>query len=116
MHSAIVWTRVLPVVLRYQTELAAAVSAAQSAGVDFEDTWAQLQEFVGLVDELRAAADVIGVEEVKSHPDSERMAIHIRDVVIPAMERARRAADALESQMPADQWPLPTYAEMLFER
>jgi glutamine synthetase type III len=29
------------------------------------------------------------------------------------MEAARDAADALERIVPADLWPLPTYAEML---
>jgi glutamine synthetase len=109
-------TAVLPVSLSYQTELAEAVSAAQAAGVDFEDTWAQLQELVGLVDELRNAADAIESAEVKKEEDPERLATHIRDVLVPAMERARRAADKLETRVPANLWPLPTYAEMLFER
>ena len=37
-----------------------------------------------------------------------------RDVVIPAMQVVREAADGLEMVMDADLWPLPTYAEMLF--
>ena len=109
-------TAVLPEALRYQTELAGAVSAAQAAGVDFEDTWGQLQEFVGFVDELRHGIDAVAATQEASYPDSERLAVHIREVLIPAMERARQAADALEERIPADRWPLPTYAEMLFER
>ena len=84
--------------------------------MDFEDTWAQLQEFVALVDELRNATDAIAAAETKEQTDPERMATHIRDVLIPAMERARRAADTLETRVPAEVWPLPTYAEMLFDR
>jgi glutamine synthetase type III len=32
------------------------------------------------------------------------------------MQQARACADALERYMPDDLWPLPTYAEMLFNR
>ncbi len=39
-----------------------------------------------------------------------------RDVVIPAMNAVREVADQLEAIVPADLWPLPTYAEMLFVR
>jgi glutamine synthetase type III len=32
------------------------------------------------------------------------------------MERSRKAADALEEELPQNLWPLPTYTEMLFLR
>jgi glutamine synthetase len=38
---------------------------------------------------------------------------HSHQSLVPAMEAARDAADALERIVPADLWPLPTYAEML---
>jgi glutamine synthetase len=109
-------TQVLPAALRYQTEVAQAVSTAQAAGVDFEDTWGQLHRLVQMVDELRAAAESVAEFEVEGFEDSERRALHCRDKVIPAMERARDAADALEQVIPENLWTLPTYAEMLFQR
>jgi glutamine synthetase len=38
----------------------------------------------------------------------------MRDNVIPAMNRVRVAADALERITAHDHWPLPSYREMLF--
>jgi glutamine synthetase len=38
----------------------------------------------------------------------------MRDKVVPAMTALREAGDALETVVPADMWPLPTYREMLF--
>ena len=32
------------------------------------------------------------------------------------MERARRVSDTLEAVIPDDLWPLPNYAQMLFQR
>ena len=46
----------------------------------------------------------------KSH---EKAMNHSHQSLVPAMEAAREAADALERIVPADLWPLPTYAEML---
>ena len=41
-------------------------------------------------------------------------ALHYRDHVLPAMSKVRVAADALETVVSDELWPLPTYQEMLF--
>jgi glutamine synthetase len=38
----------------------------------------------------------------------------MRDSVVVAMVKLRECSDALERRMPADHWPLPTYADLLF--
>jgi glutamine synthetase len=109
---------VLPAALRYQTEVAQAVATAQAAGVDFEDTWGQLHQLVQMTDELRAAAEAVAADEAETQgiEDSERQALHCRDNLVPAMERARAAADAVEGVIPDNLWTLPTYAQLLFQR
>jgi glutamine synthetase len=109
---------ILPAAMRYQTELAQTVASTQAAGADFEDAWGQLQETVRRVDELRAATAAVAREEQEAHhiQDPERRSLHCRDRVLPAMVRARAGSDALEQNIPADLWTLPTYAQMLFER
>ncbi|MCZ6611102.1 MAG: glutamine synthetase type III, partial [Planctomycetota bacterium] len=109
-------TQVMPAALRHQTELAEAVAATQAAGVDCESTRAGLQELVDMIDELREATQAVQQAETHQLTDSQRQARHIRDSLIPAMDRARAASDALESVIPADLWTLPTYGEMLFLR
>ncbi len=109
-------THVLPAALRAQTELAETVASTQSAGIDCPDTEKQLGEFVEMVSELRLALDGVEKAETTRASDRDRHARQVRDVLIPAMERARRASDALEQVVPDDVWPFPTYAEMLFVR
>ncbi|MCH8152489.1 MAG: glutamine synthetase III [Planctomycetes bacterium] len=109
-------TQVLPAALRHQTEVAEAVAATQAAGVDCENTRAGLQELVDMIDGLRDATQAVHQAETHQLTNSERQARHIRDTLIPAMDRARAASDALESVIPADLWTLPTYGEMLFLR
>jgi len=38
---------------------------------------------------------------------------YTRDVVIPAMNAVRAAADMLETIVGASHWPMPTYQELL---
>ena len=113
---AMLRTRVLPAAIRYQTELANAVAATQAAGVDFEDSWGDLHSTVLKVDELRASIEAVAQAESEHEGDLERQAMRTRDKLIPAMNRARAASDALEAVVPDDFWTLPTYSEMLFQR
>ena len=46
--------------------------------------------------------------------DVQQAAQYYHDTVIAAMDAARAVADALETQVAASDWPLPTYGEMLF--
>jgi glutamine synthetase len=39
---------------------------------------------------------------------------HAQQALLPAMDAVRIAADALESVVADDLWPLPTYQEMLY--
>ena len=74
-----------------------------------------LDEITTLTDELRRrTAKLEKVLAHESNGTAEQHAKHIRDSVIPAMTALRETGDALESQIPHETWPLPTYREMLF--
>jgi len=112
--QSMVRTAVLPCALRFQAELADVVGATQGCDIECPGTAAQLREVVGLSEGLRAA---IGKVEKAEHCDShdpEKEARHYRDVLVPAMLEVRKLCDGLEKIMPADLYPLPTYAELLF--
>ncbi|MCK4303954.1 MAG: glutamine synthetase III [Candidatus Eisenbacteria sp.] len=114
--SGILKTQVLPAAIRYQTELAEAAAATRSAGLECPDTEAQLKSLIGTIHEFRTATETIETASTSNSPDIEAQARQVRDELIPAMERVRTLADALERVIPDDLWPLPTYAEMLFVR
>jgi len=114
MMISIARTQVLPAALRHQERVAGAVAAAQAAGAGSPPQVSALKEFVGMVNELREA--IAELERVAAHYEDEplRHAQQIKREVKPAMELVRAAADALESHVSADLWPLPTYRELLF--
>ncbi|MBF0330357.1 MAG: glutamine synthetase III [Candidatus Omnitrophica bacterium] len=97
-------TQILPAAFQYQMSLADAVKSFDAAGVSNKTAKASLVEVSTLVDDLAAGVKAIDAA-VEAH-DALKMK--------KAMLDARAAADALEGIVPADLWPLPTYAEMLF--
>ena len=46
--------------------------------------------------------------------EAEAEDVAMKDGVLPVMAEVRAACDALEKEVPADLWPLPTYRDMLF--
>jgi glutamine synthetase len=112
--QSMVRTAILPCALRFQAELADVVGATQACDIDCPGTAAQLREVVGMVESLRAAVAKVEKAEAFEGHDAEKEARHYRDVLLPAMMETRRICDSLEKIMPADLYPLPTYAELLF--
>jgi len=106
-------TLILPAALRYQGELAE--TAANLSRVGREPDLRTLDRVSECTTELCTAIDEL--RGVLDHPHDRptlEVARYMCDVVLPAMERVRAAADSLEEVVADDLWPLPTYQEMLF--
>ena len=106
-------TQVFPAGARYMAELLAIVKDAKDIGQRCDRLAGTLHDVTAMVESLQSTIEDLVTAERWS---GENHAEHIRDSLLPAMERARATADALESVVPEDLWPLPTYAEMLFIR
>jgi glutamine synthetase len=106
-------TLILPAAVRYQTELAQNMGALSAAGVEPDP--AMLAEVSGPISALRA-----GLAQLRDGLAAEvgetalAEAQHAQDVLLPAMNAVRSAADLLEGIVADDLWPLPTYQEMMF--
>jgi glutamine synthetase len=107
-------TKYLPAAIRYQTELANNVIALTTAGAKADPT---LLEKVGsLVAELQA--ELAKLEKIRSHHVSglSAEAAHFCHEVLPQLLATRKVVDALEAIVADDNWPVPTYEEILFIR
>ncbi len=107
-------TLVLPAAVRYQIELASSLAATEAVGVQCPATGGRLHDLVETVTKLETTLGEI--REAMTHK-GETPDVHarcIQDRLIPLMETARECCDAIESSVPADLWPLPTYTDMLF--
>jgi glutamine synthetase len=105
---------VLPAALEHQRRTAEAVAATKAVGVDASDSTQALREFVELVTQFRSR--IAEVEGLSAHHEADpaKHAAQIARQLKPAMASLRETGDALEAQVAADLWPLPSYRTLLF--
>ena len=102
-------TLILPAALRYQTELADNVVSLKEAGISADAS--TLEAVSGLVKDLQSTvADL----DAKLEKEDDSHGKYSCEVLLPALLAVREAVDALELVIADDEWPLPTYQEMLF--
>ncbi len=108
--------QILPAAARYSGRLGDSIGSVGAAGVSADTQKKMLEEICALMTDLSAGIENLEarVAESGAIEDCAGQAETFRNIVIPAMEKVREAADRLELIVDADLWPLPTYAEMLF--
>ena len=110
-------TLVLPAVSQAQGRLADTVLKLRQLELPADtSTLAEVSRLtVSLQEELNLLAEIS--REVEAHHACKvGHARYMREKVVPAMERVRELADALEGLVDDVLWPLPTYQELLFIR
>ncbi len=115
--SNIARQQILPASLKYQLQLAETVNATKAAskGASAAAAEAGLKAVSELTAELQEAVDALDKAREDDHAgDHTKHAKHMRDKVVPAMNKVREAADGLELIVDDQLWPLPKYREMLF--
>jgi len=105
---------ILPAALAYQTSLAQSVSAGKAAGAVSSETKKLLTDFTKTIDAFRKTTDKLADALEHSGGSAEKHAKFMRDTVVPTMAALREIGDKLETTVPSNVWPLPTYREMLF--
>jgi len=104
----------LPAIGRYTAELDRALQL--SGGKAKRYTFNTLIELEDKAYEAVTALES-AVEKYTSAniPDSEQLARALCDKVIPIMDRLRDTVDEAEKLMPAENWPYPTYGDIMFK-
>ena len=104
----------LPAIGRYTAELdrALQLSGGRAKRAAF-DTLIRLEDGAyDAVTELEAAVEKYTSANI---PNSEQLARALCDKVIPVMNRLRDTVDEAEKLMPAENWPYPTYGDIMFK-
>jgi glutamine synthetase len=108
-------TYILPAAVRYLGELTSTAQSAAGVQLKASGVVATAAEVASRIDALYDATQALGAQNRELGGDSvHEKAEHMRANVIPAMGSVRAAADALESVVAHDMWPLPTYREILW--
>ena len=107
-------TVIFPAAMRYQGQLAETCASLKAIGHDIK--MATLEDVTTKLRSMQTEVD--NLEKLLAHEGGDTLAHakYMCDKVLPAMLAVRGYADALESVVADDLWPLPSYQEMLFIR
>ena len=109
--------QILPAVIGYTKTLADTVIAVKEAGAN---TFVQTELLNDITAELCNAKEALKVLENKLSDaskitDQKERAFYFKDVICGAMADLRTPVDTLETMVDKKAWPMPTYADLMFE-
>ncbi len=109
--------QIIPAVLKFQKTLAETVYYTREISMDDSVSTELLANVTALLSETKKAVDGLQMvtDTAKTFPDGKDKAAYYRDRVTTAMKALRTPVDKLEMIVDKDIWPMPTYAELIFE-
>ena len=110
-------TLYVPAVINYISDLAASVCVVGDAGGTAAVQKTLLDKATALLESAQAKIDCLGGALAKAQKigNLNKQAACYRDEVFLRMGKLRDDIDELEMLVPRTQWPVPTYADMLFK-
>ncbi|MCK5520811.1 MAG: glutamine synthetase III, partial [Candidatus Marinimicrobia bacterium] len=109
---------IIPAALKNQKSVSDTILSLTKIGLSPDTQMILLKKFNAYFEDLISSLNILkdlATEVENIIGDGEKTMFFIRDEIIPSMNKVRTAADGLESLCDAEIWPLPTYAQMLFD-
>ena len=107
---------ILPAVSAYEKEVADILSAKEAYKASAKYEKAMLVKLSEQGDALFLAAEALekSIAKAEKMTDYSEISFFCKDVLIPEMATARKVADDLETVVPTEKWPYPSYGDLLF--
>ncbi|MBR3692133.1 MAG: glutamine synthetase III [Clostridia bacterium] len=110
---------VYPAVLEYENTLCDAILAKKSTGLPVSvktesDLLCRISTLGDALYEKLGALKTAEAAAAEKRGDTYALALHYRKSVVSAMEALRSVSDELESAIPSEIWPYPSYGDLLF--
>ena len=108
---------IIPAVMRYAKNLAETANEIREAGADDSVPMDILKRLTGFLSEARKALLVLRdvTKTASSMEEGEKQAHYYHDEVCTAMAALRFPVDELEMIVDKEEWPMPSYGDLLFE-
>lgn len=115
--TAMASKQIIPAVIAYAGSLSETVNSMKAAGVEPEVPLKLLKLVNENLTEMQNALEDMKEKRknaiaITSQKDR---AVAFRDLVVPAMVELRKPADRLEKIVDKEYWPVPSYADLMFE-
>ncbi len=115
MTESMARTMVMPASTRYLKTLLDSIELGDDVGISVKGVREAAKHVAAYVDELQdSLTELIDANKDLGGDTIHEKVHHMLHNVIPAMNKVRHACDRLERITPADEWPVPTYRDMLF--
>lgn len=109
----------IPAVIKYTKKLADSINAIKSAvsDADVSVQTSLLKDASALLVKAQAALKTLiaATDKANSFAEAAESALSFRENVVPALLELRAPIDELEVIVDKELWPVPTYADLLFE-
>ena len=107
---------ILPAVSAYEKEVADILSAKEAYKASAKYEKAMLVKLSEQGDALFLATEALekSIAKAEKMTDYSEISFFCKDVLIPEMATARKIADDLETVVPSEKWPYPSYGDLLF--
>ena len=110
--------QIVPAVAEYTNDVAAAAATKQAVSekLSIRSETKLLEKLSNGADELSDAIDELqaAVDKATAESSEPAKSFLYHDIVLPAMDKARKISDGLERICSEAEWPLPSYSRMLF--
>jgi glutamine synthetase len=108
--------QIVPAVMKYQKKLADAVSGLKAIGMDTSVQEALLTEITKNLKTMFDALTKLEADVPKAQVlESEEQARFYHDIIFEGMNAVREPADKLEMLVAKEDWPMPSYGDLIFE-
>ena len=105
---------ILPAVSGYATDLCERADSKAAAGASNRYEVKTAKAISALTDTLADACEELEEDLSKVPSDAKAAMVYNHETIVPAMAKARAAADELETMTASEYWPFPTYKDILF--
>lgn len=108
---------IVPAVMRFARNLAGTANEIKTAGADVTVPMNLLKETTSLLSATKLALAKLedATNAAASMPEGEAQAMFYHEKVAAAMEELRVPVDQLEMIVDKEEWPMPSYGDLLFE-
>ncbi|MBO4899062.1 MAG: glutamine synthetase III [Lachnospiraceae bacterium] len=109
--------QIIPAAVKYSGVLARTINEVKSAGVNASAESELLGKVVGYINDAQKAYDKLKEVSAKAVTikAAKDRAFYYKDEVKTTMDELRKPCDELEMIVDKSMWPIPTYAELMFE-
>jgi len=109
--------QLIPAIIACMKRLAESAVAVEQCGIPATVQEERLKELNTCLSEARTAMKRLEQETLaaEKNPAGRTQAVMFRDRVVPAMDELRRPIDRAEMIVDKDLWPVPSYADLMFE-